>query len=96
MLAFADFTRPSILETDASHERLGVTLSQKQPDGSVQVAAYASRRLCPSEKKETNYSSFKLEMMAFRGNLLGSTFKVLSDNNPGVRFKTSNLDVLEQ
>ena len=104
VLAFADFSRPFILETDASHEGLGAILSQQQPDGSVRVVAYASRRLRPTEKNEANYSSFKLEMLAlkwaatekFRGYLLGSTFEVLTDNNPLAHFKTSNLGALEQ
>ena len=61
VLAFADFAKPFILETDASHEGLGAILSQKQPDGTARVIAYASRRLRPTEKSEANYSSFKLE-----------------------------------
>ena len=33
VLAFADYTKPFLLETDASKSRLGVVLSQKQVDG---------------------------------------------------------------
>ena len=33
VLAFADYTKPFLLETDASKDRLGAVLSQKQADG---------------------------------------------------------------
>ena len=87
VLAFADFSKPFILETDASQRVLGAILSQKQPDGTQRVVAYASRCLRPTERNETNYSSFKLEMLAlkwavtekFRSYLLGSQFEVLTD-----------------
>ena len=104
VLAFTDFSKPFILETDASQRGLGAILSQKQPDGTQRVVAYASRCLRPTERNETNYSSFKLEMLAlkwavtekFRSYLLGSQFEVLTDNNPLAHFKTSNLGALEQ
>lgn len=104
VLAYADLSKPFVLETDASHEGLGAILSQQQPDGTTKVVAYASRSLRPTEKVEANYSSFKLEMLAlkwavtekFRGYLLGSKFEVLTDNNPLVHFKTSKLGALEQ
>lgn len=104
VLAFADLSKPFILETDASYEGLGAVLSQRQPDGKVRPVAYASRRLRPPEKVEANYSSFKLELLAlkwaatekFRGYLLGSTFEVITDNNPVAHFKTSKLGALEQ
>ena len=104
VLAFTDFSKPFILETDASQEGLGAILSQKQPDGTQRVVAYASRCLRPTERNETNYSSFKWEMLAlkwavtekFRSYLLGSQFEVLTDNNPLAHFKTSHLGALEQ
>ena len=104
VLAFADFTQPFIVETDASHDGLGAILSQKQPDGTTRVIAYASRRLRPTERNEANYSSFKLEMLAlkwavtekFRGYLLGAQFVVYTDNNPVAHFKSSKLGALEQ
>lgn len=48
LLVFPDFTRPFVLETDASGTGLG---AQKQEDGSVRPIAYASRSLQPHEKK---------------------------------------------
>jgi hypothetical protein len=104
VLAFADLTKPFILETDASHQGLGAVLSQRQPDGRIRPVAYASRRLRPPERVETNYSSFKLELLAlkwavcekFREYLLGAHFEVFTDNNPVAHFQTSKLGALEQ
>ena len=104
VLAYADLTKPFILETDASHDGLGAILSQEQPDGKVKVIAYASRRLRPAEKNPVNYSSMKLELTAlkwavterFRHYLLGGKFVVLTDNNPLVHLKTAKLGALEQ
>jgi hypothetical protein len=103
VLAFADFTLPFILETDASNDGLGAILSQEQ-DGRKRVIAYASRRLRPTEQNDMNYSSMKLEFLAmkwaitekFRDYLLGATFVVLTDNNPLVHFQTAKLGAVEQ
>ena len=89
VLGFAEFTKPFILETDASHDWLSAILSQDQ-DGQRRVLAYASRRLRPTEKNHANYSSMKLEFLAlkwaitekFRHYLLGAEFDVFTDNNP--------------
>ena len=50
VLAFADYTKPFLLETDASKYRLGAVLSQKQVDGQYHPVAYGSRALTPHEK----------------------------------------------
>ena len=42
VLAFADFKKPFLLETDASIEGLGAVLSQKQDNGQYHPVAYAS------------------------------------------------------
>ena len=42
VLAFADFKKPFLWETDASIEGLGVVLSQKQDNGWYHPIAYAS------------------------------------------------------
>ncbi|KAL8579484.1 hypothetical protein ACOMHN_025437 [Nucella lapillus] len=91
------------VQKQSSHNGLGAILSQEQ-DGKRRVVAYASRRLRPTEKNKTNYSSMKLEFLAmkwafaekFRDYLLGSRFTVLTDNNPLVHFRTAPLGALEQ
>ena len=97
VLAFADFDKPFILETDASFEGLGAILSQKQEDGKTKVVAYASRRLHPTERNELNYSSYKLEFLSmkwaitekFRDYLEGTHFVVYTDNNPLTHYRNS-------
>ena len=57
ILAFADYTKPFLQETDVSKDGLGVVLSQKQMNGWYHPVAYGSRALTPHEK---NYHSTKL------------------------------------
>ena len=49
ILAYANYTKPFKLHTDASENGLGVVLYQKQDDGMESVIAYASRTLSKSE-----------------------------------------------
>ena len=87
VLAFADFHKPFLLETDASSDGLGAVLSQKQSDSKYHLVAYASRSLKGSEEK---YHSSKLEFLAlkwavmdqFREYLQYQPFHVKTDNNP--------------
>nr|KAG5691974.1 hypothetical protein BaRGS_011365 [Batillaria attramentaria] len=103
VLAYADFAKPFLVETDASHDGLSAVLSQVQ-DGKTRVIAYASRRLRPTERNEVLYSSMKLEFLArkwaitekFRHYLIGAKFSVVTDNNPLTHFKTAKLGALEQ
>ncbi|KAK7898384.1 hypothetical protein WMY93_019237 [Mugilogobius chulae] len=46
VLAYADFSKPFILETDASYSGLGAVLSQ-ETEGGIRPVAYASRGLRP-------------------------------------------------
>lgn len=86
VLAYADFTKPFIVNTDASIEGLGAVLYQNQ-GGHERVIAYASRGLRPSER---NYPAHKLEFLClkwaltdkFHDYLYGNTFEVRTDNNP--------------
>ena len=78
VLAYADYTLPFTVHTDASLDGLGAVLYQFQ-DGKERVIAYASRSLKPSEK---NYPAHKLEFLAlkwavsekFHDYLYGGTF----------------------
>ena len=60
VLAFADYTKDFLLETDASKEGLGAVLSQKQEDSWFHLVAYGSWALTTHEK---NYHSTKLMHM---------------------------------
>ena len=87
VLAFADYTKPFLLETDASQIGLGAVLSQKQEDGKFHPVAFGSRSLKASEKR---YHSSRLEFLAlkwavtehFEEYLRYKPFKVKTDNNP--------------
>ena len=63
VLAFANFTKSFLLETDESKDRLGAVLSQKQMDGWYHPLGYGSRALMPHEK---NYYTTKLEFLALK------------------------------
>ncbi len=102
ILGYPDFTRPFIVETDASFDGLGAVLSQDQEEGRV-VICYASRSLRPPEKNMSNYSSMKLELLAlkwavtekFRDYLLGASLTIYTDNNPLSYLKTAKLGATE-
>ena len=100
VLAFADFKKPFLLETDASIEGLGVVLSQKQDDGCYHPVAYTSLGLKGGELK---YHSSKLEFLAlkwavteqFREYLQYQPFLDRTDNNPLTYVMTMpNLDTV--
>lgn len=102
VLGYADYTKPFIVETNATNDGLGAVLSQEQ-DGKRRVIAFASRRLRPPKNMQ-NYSSRKLELLAlkwavtekFRSYLLGSEFAVYTDNNPLSHLQTAKLGAVEQ
>ena len=98
VLAFTDYTKDFLLETDTLKEGLGAVLSQKQEDGRFHPVAYGSWALTTHEK---NYHSMKLEFLAlkwaimehFKEYLLYQPFLVKSDNNPLTYIMTTpNLD----
>ena len=98
VLAFTDYTKDFLLETDTSKERLGALLSQKQEGGQFHLVAYGSQALTTHEN---NYHSMKLEFMAlkwavmehFKEYLLYQPFLVKTDNNPLTYIMTApNLD----
>ena len=107
ILAFPDFDKPFLLETDASGRGLGAVLSQKQPDGWYHPIAYASRVMNETEQR---YHSNKQEFLAlkwvvteqfheylspYRKNR--NEFVVHTDNNPLTYiFSSTNLDAAGQ
>ena len=86
ILAFADYTKPFLLETNASKDGLGAVFSQKQEDGQYHPVTYASRALTSHE----NYHSTKLKFLAlkwavtehFKKYLPYQSFLVRMGNNP--------------
>lgn len=102
VLAFADFSRPFILEVDASYSGLGAVLSQ-ETDSGVRPVAYASRGLRQTERNTATYSSMKLEFLAlkwamtekFRDYLLGHKCTVYTDNNPLSHLQSAKLGATE-
>ena len=100
VLAFANYSKPFLLETDASKDELGAVLLQKGEDGKYHPIAYRSKALSRSEK---NYHSLKHEFLAlkwavtehFREYLQYSPepFLIRTDNNPlTYMIMTPNLD----
>ena len=98
VLAFADYTKDFLLETDASKEGFGAVLSQKQGDGQFHPVAYGSQALSMHKK---NYHSAKLKFLAlkwavtehFKEYLLYQPFLVKTDINPLTYImSTPNLD----
>ena len=100
VLAFADFKKPFLQETDASSLSLGAMLSQKQDDDKYHLVAYASQDLMGGDKK---YHSSKLEFLALKWAVTGQfkeylwykPFTVHTDNNLlSYMMTTPNLDAI--
>ena len=92
VLAFPDFKKPFLLETDASGKGLGAVLSQKQDDGRYHPVAYASRTMNETEQQ---YHSNKQEFLALKWAVMEQFYEYLTpygknrkefvvrtDNNP--------------
>ena len=107
ILAFLDFNRPFLLETDASGKGLGAVLSQKQADGQYHPIAYASYVMNEIEQR---YHSNKQEFLALKWSVTEqfheylspcgknrNKFVVRTDNNPLTYiFSSANLDAAGQ
>ena len=100
VLAFTDFKKPFLLETDTSIEGLGAVLSQKQDNGCYHPVAYTSHGLKGGKLK---YHSSKLEFLALklamteqlREYLQYQPFLFSTDNNPLTYVMTMpNLDAV--
>ena len=107
ILAFPDFDKPFLLETDASRRGLEAVLSQKQADGWYHPIAYAS---CVMNETEQRYHSNKREFLALKLAVTEqfheylspygknqNEFVVHTDNNPFTYiFSSANLDAAGQ
>ena len=99
VLAYPDYSKPFVLETDVSLKGLGVILSQKDSMGNLHVVSYVSQTPKPYEHSMKNYISAKLELLTlkwlvyekFRDYLIGSKFTILMNNNPLTYVCTSHL-----
>ena len=107
ILSFPNFSKPFLLEMDASGKGLGAVLSQKQSNGRYHPIAYASHIMNETEQR---YHSNKQEFLAlewavtkqfheylslYRKNR--KEFVVCTDNNPLTYiFSTANLDAAGQ
>lgn len=84
VLTFPDFSKPFLLDTDASALAIGAVLSKHQ-DGQEHPVAFTSRTLSKSER---HYSATRRDLIAvlhfvqhFRPYLLGRPFEIRTDHN---------------
>ena len=85
MLIVPDFSRPFVVQTDASNVGIGAVLTQKGADDKDHPVAFASRKVKPRE----NYSVVEKECLAivwalqfFYPYLYGQHFVVETDHQP--------------
>ena len=102
ILAFADNTKPFLLETNVSKDGLGTVLLQKQADGWYHPISYGSRALMTTPH-EKNYHSTKLKFLAlkwvvtehFKEYLPYQSFQLRTDKNLLTYImSTPNLDAM--
>ena len=79
-----DFSRPFVLQTDASDRGVGAVLSQTDQHGEEHPIGYFSRKLLPREERYSTVKeeclAIKLGTQAFRVYLLGRDFTIQTDH----------------
>ena len=84
VLASPDFSKPFLLQTDASDRGVGGVLSQCDDKGLDKAIAYFSRKLLPREQRystiEKECVAIKLAIQAFNPYILGRAFTIQTDH----------------
>ena len=95
ILAFPDFGKPFLLETDTSGKGLGAVLSQEQSDGRYHPIAYASHIMTETEQR---YHSNKQEFLALKWAVTEQFHEYLSPygKNRNEFVSSANLDAAGQ
>ncbi len=84
VLQSPDFSRPFILQTDASNRGVGAVLTQIDEEGQEHPVSYYSRKLLPREQRystvEKELLAIKLATNAYKVYLLGRRFTIVTDH----------------
>ena len=81
VLKSPDFSRPFIVQTNASNRGVGAVLSQRDSEGTEHSIGYFSRKLLPRYSTiEKECLAIKLGIQAFRVYLLGRPFEIQTDH----------------
>ncbi len=83
-LAESRFTRPFILQTDASNRGVGALLTHMDEEGQEHPVSYYSRKLLPREQRYSTVEKelwvIKLATNAYKVYLLGGRFTIVTDH----------------